>query len=127
RPGTNRLLVKIVNYQGEAGFYFKVASPQTIIPGDIYELARRPSDKRTSEEQQRLREFFRNNVADAPELKSLQSELAAKREASLAIDREIATTLVWREKKEPVPPRILLRAEYDQPGDQVERRTPAFL
>ena len=37
------------------------------------------------------------------------------------------TTLIWREKAEPVPAYVLARGEYDQKGKQVFRGTPAML
>ncbi len=127
KAGENHLLVKLVNYQGSTGFYFKIMSPEMTVVADAHEIAHRPAEQRSPDEQQRLRDFYRNSVADSQELKSLRLELAQKREAVMAIDRQIATTLIWREKKEAVPAHILNRGEYDKPGDQVSRRIPAVL
>ncbi|MEX2308369.1 MAG: PSD1 and planctomycete cytochrome C domain-containing protein [Pirellulales bacterium] len=127
KPGLNHLLIKIINYQGGAGFYFKITSPQVIVPAEVYDIARRPANEAPPEDRRRLREFYRYNIAESDELKSLHDKMAQKREASLAVDREIATTLIWREKKEPVRARILTRGEYDKPAEEVARRTPASL
>lgn len=127
KPGKNQLLVKITNYQGGAGFYFKITSPQKIIPGGIFDLARIPVNQRTTEDQKRLRDFYRNNLSDSKELKAAQQELNTKRDARMAVEREVPTTLVWREKAEPVQSHLLNRGEYDQVGDPVPRQTPSFL
>jgi hypothetical protein len=40
---------------------------------------------------------------------------------------DVPAALVMRERSEPRPAHILVRGEYDQPGDRVQRNTPAFL
>jgi hypothetical protein len=42
-------------------------------------------------------------------------------------EKSAATTMVFRERKEPKPAFCLHRGEYDQPRDQVQRATPAVL
>jgi hypothetical protein len=45
----------------------------------------------------------------------------------IQLDKQIPTTLVFRERKEPRPAYMLKRGEYDQRGDPVSRATPPFL
>ncbi|MCA9180459.1 MAG: DUF1553 domain-containing protein, partial [Planctomycetales bacterium] len=40
---------------------------------------------------------------------------------------EIPATLVMKERDEPRAAHIMIRGEYDKPGDEVERNTPGFL
>ncbi|MCA9157562.1 MAG: DUF1549 domain-containing protein, partial [Planctomycetales bacterium] len=40
---------------------------------------------------------------------------------------EIPATLVMKERAEPRTTHIMIRGEYDKPGDEVERNTPGFL
>jgi hypothetical protein len=44
-----------------------------------------------------------------------------------ALQRTIPVAMVMKERAEPRPAHILLRGAYDNPGEQVERATPAFL
>ena len=61
------------------------------------------------------------------ELKTLTTQLDEKKKARDALWEKIPATLVMKERKEPRPAHILIRGEYDQPGEQVERNTPGFL
>ncbi|MCO6459365.1 MAG: PSD1 domain-containing protein [Pirellulaceae bacterium] len=127
KAGENQLLLKVMNYGGASGFYFAVKSGGTVIPAEILTLARKPAEERSAAEQQSLRDYYRNKVSSAAELEAARSELAKLREARAAVDREIPTTLIFRDTKDPKPAHCLKRGEYDQPGDQVERRTPLAL
>jgi len=90
--------------------------------GPILAIAR---DKRTPEQQQALLDYFLNNVDTA------YRELAAKREQlrsqKTAVEKQFATSLVFKERENPRPAFILKRGQYDQRGEQVQRDTPAFL
>ncbi len=59
--------------------------------------------------------------------KKLQQELEERRKSREAIEEEIPATHVMKERAEVRPAHILIRGVYDQPGEQVERDTPAFL
>jgi hypothetical protein len=43
------------------------------------------------------------------------------------LEATIPVAMVMKEKAEPRPAHILLRGAYDNPGERVERNTPAFL
>src|SRR5690606_38728138 len=98
-----------------------------IMPPDVLAAAQLPAVERTHEQKMTLRQFFRNNIGQFPELDQLRAELAAARTARAEVDRSIPTTLIFRELAEPKPSYILLRGQYDQRGDQVTRRTPESL
>jgi mono/diheme cytochrome c family protein len=59
--------------------------------------------------------------------KTLTDQLAAQQKARDAIITEIPATLVMKERAEVRPTHILVRGNYDQPGEAVERNTPDFL
>ena len=63
---------------------------------------------------------------DAPleQEKRLLQKLQAERQT---LDATIPTAMVMREAAEIRPAHILIRGAYDNPGEQVERDTPAFL
>ena len=127
RPGENQLLIKILNYQGVSGFYFKITSDQTIIPGDLLELVRQSPGERTEEQRQKLRHYFRNQISQSAQVVEIRQRLADVRTQHAELDRQVGLTLVWKEKKEPRPAFILNRGEYDQRGEQVARQTPSIL
>lgn len=64
-------------------------------------------------------------VKDA--LAAVQSAAKKNREQIAALQKQMTTTLVMRERSEVRPTHILVRGAYDQPGEQVYRGTPAFL
>lgn len=127
KKGDNDLLVKILNYGGASGFYFAVKSDQIAIPQEVLAIARTEEAKRTPDQQQTLRDFFRNKIAESEPLQQARQELAKLRKAKADVERDIPTTLVFREAAEQKPAFVLKRGEYDQPGKQVERCTPAAL
>ena len=63
----------------------------------------------------------------APKLKSLIAERKQTQQARDAYLLSVPAALVMSERSEPRPAHILVRGEYDQPGDRVQRNTPAFL
>jgi hypothetical protein len=56
-----------------------------------------------------------------------ESELTALEEEKRVLETVIPVTLVMKERTEVRPTFVLVRGAYDQPGDQVDRGTPAFL
>ncbi len=125
--GKNDLLVKIMNYGGASGFYFAVQSATETVPEEILEIVRLAEDERSPEQQTKLRKFYRDKVATADALKKARDEQAELRKQRAEVDRQIPTTLIWREAKEAKPAFFLKRGEYDQRGDAVSRRTPTAL
>ena len=61
------------------------------------------------------------------ELKSVAGKVDQQRKARAKIEEESPATLVMKERAEVRPAHIMIRGMYDQPGEQVERNTPAFL
>ena len=57
----------------------------------------------------------------------MKKDLAKLRESRAEAERVIPVTLIWREKKEPVPAHLLKRGEYDQKQQERARTTPAAL
>lgn len=127
KKGKNDLLLKILNYGGASGFYFALKSDQVTLPPEIVRIARLPQGERSAEQQKAIREFYRNKVGIFKPLKAAQKELADLRKAHADVERQIATTMIFRERSEPKPAFMLTRGEYDQPGDAVPRRTPSVL
>ena len=63
----------------------------------------------------------------AADLKEEEQKLAALDKQRLDLYRVIPVTLVMKEREKVRPTHILIRGAYDNPGQRVERNTPAFL
>jgi mono/diheme cytochrome c family protein len=57
----------------------------------------------------------------------LSAELAEAREKRTALDAEIPTVMVMQELPKPKDTFLLLRGQYDKPGDKVDRGVPSVL
>ena len=100
------------------------------LPGPVLSLSKPANRARIQELSTRLNELkelleAQGDGGSAAELKSEQKRLNEEK-AQLEADGKIET-LVWRELAEPRPAHILIRGDYDKPGDPVERRTPSVL
>lgn len=127
KKGENHLLIKILNFGAQSGFYFAAKTDQPIMPPDVLAAAVKPAAERSEQEVGLVRQFFRNTVAKSPELDQLRTQLGAARSERTEVDRNVATTLVFKEMATPKPAYILNRGEYDQHGEEVQRRTPTML
>lgn len=63
----------------------------------------------------------------AKELEDLRKRLADDKASKNKLIEQIPATLVMKERSEIRPAHILVRGNYDQPGEMVQRDTPAFL
>lgn len=63
----------------------------------------------------------------SPELQTLARELARTRVEEADARKSVVSLAVMREMPEPRPTRILLRGQYDQPGEAVDFAVPASL
>jgi hypothetical protein len=78
-------------------------------------------DPITQKEYYQLFAFF-NNLDGPPDNKGHKSPVP-----NLSVPAAKATTLIMKERATPRPAYILVRGEYDNPGEQVQRATPAVL
>lgn len=86
-----------------------------------------PSDSVTSDQRSKLLQFWQQNVQRISE-----SSVAPLREAALAADESIAIlndtipgTFVFNDMTTPRDAFVMLRGQYDKPGDKVQPRAPA--
>lgn len=97
------------------------------VPQEILAILNTEVDKRDQKQKNQLKKHFREQVTTHEEYVTVRDQLAAKRKERTEFDKTIPTTLIWKEKEKPEPAFILNRGEYDQPGEEVQRRTPLFL
>ena len=127
KEGENHLLVKLMNFGGETGYYFQIDPQIETFPSELYLAAQRDTTKRTPEQTEQARDLFRNRISDYPPLVELRQQIADTRKNRGDVDRAIPTTLVWRELEKPRPTFLLVRGEYSQRGKELSRRTPGLL
>ena len=138
KPGNNTLLLKVVNYSGLSGFYFRMETDAPMIPADIVEIAEMPRGERETEKQARIRDYYRNNVTPDKtvnenakrafaDLKARFTDLAEVRQKRNTLDAALTTTLVMQEREEPRGAYVLARGEYQHREEQVYPQTPSVL
>ncbi len=99
------------------------------LPKEIQEVVQLDPAKRTDAQKKQLRDYFighaysKSRDAFAPLLK----QIADVEKETAELDKQIPSTLVFKERADIKPAYILKRGEYDQKLAQVGRDTPAFL
>ena len=126
-PGNNALLLKVVNYSGPSGFYFRIETDVPLVPADIVDIAATSRGEREEAQQAQIRDYYRGNVTQDADLKALFVELAEVRQKRNTLDASLTTTLVMQERTEPRGAYVLERGEYERRGEQVYPQTPAAL
>lgn len=126
-PGNNALLLKVVNYSGPSGFYFRIETDAPLVPADIVDIAATSRGEREEAPQAQIRDYYRGNVTQDADLKALFVELAEVRQKRNTLDASLTTTLVMQERTEPRGAYVLERGEYERRGEQVYPQTPAVL
>jgi Protein of unknown function (DUF1553)/Protein of unknown function (DUF1549)/Planctomycete cytochrome C len=107
----------------------QIGLANTHLSDDLKEALKTAPADRTAERRRLAEEFFRihgyrgNTELLAP-LRARQAELRRQLET---IERATATSLVFRERAEPKPAFVLVRGNYDHPGERVSRNVPAAL
>ncbi len=127
KPGNNDLLLKVVNYSGTSGFYFRIETDTPMVPANIVDIAAAERGKREEQQKAQIRDYYRKNVTPDAGLKALFTELADVRQKRNTLEASFITTLVMQERTEPRGAYLLERGEYQRRGEQVYPQTPAVL
>lgn len=99
------------------------------VPGPLKKILETPLEKRSPEQVQSLRRHFLLKV-NSESMETFSQALKAVEDAKKKLDefnRKVPTTLVSKEANGMKESFVLLRGEYDQKGEKVERKTPAAL
>src|SRR5690606_36734969 len=94
-------------------------------PAPIASARRIPSAERNAEQVAAIRRHFREH--ESKRLESARSRLAAIKTRLEEIDRAIPTTMVMEEMSQPRETFVLMRGQYDKPGERVTANVPAVL
>jgi mono/diheme cytochrome c family protein len=82
-------------------------------------------DQRTPEQREKLRRYYLDAI-DA-DYRAAKTELAEANRLHKEVDAAAPRTMVMAEIPEPRIAHILIRGQYDQPGDEVKTEVPAVL
>jgi hypothetical protein len=100
------------------------------VPPEINKLLKPGIEKvRKPEDVKRLRDYYLQNVCieTRPKLAAMAGDLAAARKAREDFDASIPSTFIFTDLAKPRDSFVMLRGQYDKPGEKVEPATPAFL
>ena len=123
RADVNVLLVKIVNYGGPGGVYFRLGESGP--PEDVLAALRFEPGERSEAQWTLLRDYHRQGD---PALSELRGELAALEADQDRLEASpLTTSMVMQDRQVPRPTHVLMRGAYDQKGEQVGPGTPAIL
>ncbi len=125
--GENNLYLQLVNQRGPSQFRFAYRSPAIDLPKDLLESFQKSSEETTPAEEAAIRDYFRQVHCLHPDWLALVDQLAGAQKTRQKLQTQFATTLVWKELSQPRQAHVLIRGQYDQPGDPVARATPVFL
>ena len=105
------------------------AAQAASLSADVKTIVMLEADKRNDEQRQKLLDYFVEHVCSTSrsDFEPLHKAIADTEKQIANIDNAAATTLVFREKKDPKPAFILNRGEYDQQKDEVPRAVPVVL
>lgn len=105
------------------------AAKAASLPVGIKTVVMQESAKRSDAQRKQLLDYFVEHVCSTSRriFDPLHKAIAESEKKATDIEKAAATTLIFREKKEPKPAHILNRGEYSQPLDVVTRAVPAVL
>jgi hypothetical protein len=108
------------------------APPETVTldgdgaaPQDIRAILALAPDQRDAKQKARLTAFYRAGF-DSP-VKRADTALASARKRHTQFEASLPDVMVMKELPEPRTAHILIRGQYDKPGDAVTAATPAIL
>jgi hypothetical protein len=99
------------------------------LPKPLQDLIKVERGKRSDAQKKHLRDYFLEHAYSKARttFAPLNQQLTRLEKERDQLDKQIPTTLIFKESSQPQPAYILKRGEYDRRGDVVGRDTPAFL
>jgi hypothetical protein len=126
--GDNSILVKVVDYydfNAHTFFFARRSEEVGPMPLDVEAALLGDASKRSVGENDALRAFYRSRHWN--EWATLHEQELDLEWSRGQLDKMIPTTMVMEELSQPRPVNVLVRGQYDQPGDAVVPGVPAAL
>ncbi|MFO1003253.1 MAG: DUF1553 domain-containing protein [Planctomycetaceae bacterium] len=92
----------------------------------IHGILERPSDARSARDSETLMDFYIARHTDE-KTRAARSQVKEALETEIRFRNSIPSTLVMEEMPQPRETHVLIRGQYDQPGQKVEVGTPTAL
>ncbi len=99
-------------------------------PKDLNQwLKEGPQKERTAEELDRIRNYYISQVCQttAEPFVAMKSDLEAIKKERIAYDNSVPSTFIYRDLPKPRESFVMIRGEYDAPGEPVSPATPSVL
>lgn len=99
-------------------------------PPELNQVLKAGPDKKPAPElEKKLRDYYLQNVCldTQPQLESAVKELASLKQQREDFDKSIPSTFIFRDLGQPRESFVMLRGQYNKPGDKVEPDVPAVL
>jgi hypothetical protein len=127
RSGANHLLIKHINHGGAGSISVLLCGPLAPPPPSVLALAGMVESERTTEQRQQLRRYFRRAVCRDIAARRWDVQEKLLLEELDRLEDSVARLSIWRERNDQRPAYVYAGGQYDQPDQQVPRRTPSFL
>lgn len=124
--GENLLVLKIVNGGGEFGYSFKLDGEfPDPMESRVHGLLALDGPVCSEAQKQEMARWHAESVC--PEGRVAATQVATQRSRLQGLESALPPTLIAREMAAPRAARVLMRGQYDKPGDVAERATPKSL
>jgi len=99
------------------------------LPREVRSAVRLQAEKQSDDQRKLLRDYFvkQADPNTSPIFEPLVKQLGERKEQFTKIEASITGTMVMREREKPRETFVLMRGEYDKPGEMVEPNVPASL
>ena len=97
-------------------------------PADILEIAKLPETARDTNQAEKIHDHFIFNVnaSTRDAINKLEGEIASLKKQKSDSEKNLPTTMVMVEMKNRKPAHVLMRGDFQQPGEQVQPDVPAI-
>jgi hypothetical protein len=97
------------------------------LPPPVRELLKKPAAERTPDQQKVLRDHFLAYICaeTKPVFDPIHVEIAALKKQRDELNAALPATFILRDLPQPRQANVMLRGQYDKPGDPVARNVPA--
>ena len=107
---------------------YNIKSNVTAYPEELVAIGKKAQDQWSEAESQTVFDYFieREYLETSPEIRKIKSEIAATQGKASALKSAAPTTMVMVQKSEPNPAFILMRGDFQAPGEQVQPDVPSI-